>query len=57
METIYKIRNKQTGRIYIDNAKSFGEAIAAARFIKSNDLEMVKTTEEIIKNYENADNS
>jgi hypothetical protein len=50
-KTKYQIRNKQTGHVYLDNAKSFGEAVEASRLLKAKDVEMVKTTEEIIYFY------
>lgn len=53
MKVKYAIRNKNTGHVYIDNARSFGEAVAASRLLKTNDVEMVKTTQEIIHFFEN----
>lgn len=47
--TKYIIRNAKTGQIYIDNAKTFGEAVTASRMIINTELEMVKTTTEVIK--------
>lgn len=52
MKTSYIIRNKQTGQVYIDNAKTFGEAVEASRMVKNEPIEMVKTTTEVISNYD-----
>jgi len=57
MKTEYIVRNKLTGQVYIDNARTFGEAVTASVNIHGSNLEMIRTTTEVIKHYEKGKNN